>query len=207
MVQFDWSTGEILKTLEAHGLTENTIVIFSSDNGPVYNDGYQDGTEDGEKGGGIDHNGHDGSGIYRGGKYQIYEAGTRVPFIIRWPGKIQPGTSSDALVSQIDLLASFAKLVGVELEDHEAYDSRNTLDAFLGNDQKGQDHIIQFIRKQLALRDGDWKLVVEAPSRRITAQNIQPTMLFNLAEDVGEENNLMEQHPERVDAMFSMLQK
>lgn len=208
MVQLDWSTGEIVKTLEEHGLTENTIIVFSSDNGPVYNDGgYVDGTEDGVIGGGETHKGHDGSGIYRGGKYQIYEGGTRVPFIIRWPGKIKPGTSSNALVSQIDLLASFAAIVGVQLEENEARDSRNTLDAFLGNDQKGQDYIIEFSRKQLALRQGDWKLVVEAPIRRLTPQNISPKMLFNLAGDVGEKDNVLALHPERVEEMFSLLKK
>ena len=82
MVQFDWFTGEILKTLEEHGLTENTLVIFSSDNGPVYDDGYDDGTTVKPARGESDRR-HDGSGIYRGGKYQIYEGGTRIPFIIR----------------------------------------------------------------------------------------------------------------------------
>ena len=109
MVAFDWAVGELLKTLEDSDLTENTIVIFSSDNGPVYDDGYDDGTTVRTSTKEIDQ-GHDGSGPYRGGKYQIYEGGTRVPFILRWPARVEPGVS-DALVNQIDLLASFADLL------------------------------------------------------------------------------------------------
>ena len=108
MVALDWVAGQLMDTLEEHGLAENTIVIFSSDNGPVYDDGYNDGTTVRPTSGEVD-GGHDASGPYRGGKYQLYEGGTRVPFIIRWPGKIQPGTS-EALVSQVDFLASFAAL-------------------------------------------------------------------------------------------------
>ena len=87
MVQLDWCAGEITKALKENGLSDNTIVIFSSDNGPVYDDGYDDGTtvktstKENDRG-------HDGSGHFRGGKYQIYEGGTRVPLIIRWPGHV-----------------------------------------------------------------------------------------------------------------------
>ncbi|MEX1049145.1 MAG: sulfatase-like hydrolase/transferase, partial [Akkermansiaceae bacterium] len=108
MVHFDWAVGELLKTLDEQGLAENTLVIFSSDNGPVYDDGYDDGTKVHTSTGEVDQ-GHDGSGPYRGGKYQIYEGGTRVPFIVRWPAKIKSGVS-DALVSQIDFIASFAAM-------------------------------------------------------------------------------------------------
>lgn len=135
MVQFDWSTGEIMKTLDELGLKENTVVIFSSDNGPVYDDGYENGTTVKPRSGEVDR-GHDASGIYRGGKYQIYEGGTRIPFIVRWPDRIKPGVS-DALVNQIDFIASFADLLNIELAQNEARDSRNALDALLGNDPDG----------------------------------------------------------------------
>jgi len=97
MVQLDWSVGAVLEMLDEHGLKENTIVIFSSDNGPVYDDGYKDGTTVKPKRGEVDR-GHDASGPYRGGKYEISEGGTRVPLIVRWPERIKPGTSR-ALVS------------------------------------------------------------------------------------------------------------
>ncbi|MCP4950894.1 MAG: sulfatase-like hydrolase/transferase, partial [Proteobacteria bacterium] len=104
MVQLDWATGQILDALKQYGFAENTLVIFSSDNGPVYDDGYEDGTKVRTSSAEVD-NGHDGSGPYRGGKYQIYEGGTGVPFIISWPEKIQD-SKSDALARQINFLPS-----------------------------------------------------------------------------------------------------
>lgn len=196
MVQLDWTTGEIMKALEENGLTENTIVIFTSDNGPVYDDGYDDGTTVLRSTGEVDR-GHDGSGIFRGGKYQIYEGGTRVPFIVRWPAKIQPGVS-DALVNQIDFIASFAKLHGLEVPDNEAMDSRNTLDAFLGTAPKGLPFMIEEAGKALALRVDDWKYIA-AGRRKNSAR------LFDLAADPGETKNLIKQHPEKADAMDRQL--
>lgn len=178
MVQLDWSVGEIMNSLETHGLADNTIVIFSSDNGPVYDDGYKDGTTVKPRAGEVDR-GHDASGPYRGGKYQIYEGGTRVPFIVSWPARIQPG-KSEALVSQIDLIASFAELLGIELAETEAIDSRGCLPALLGEDAKGQDYIIEETRGTLALRQGHWKYIEAKGGGR----------LFNLAVDVGERNDV-----------------
>ncbi len=104
ILQLDWSVGEILKELDFLGLSKNTLVIFSSDNGPHREgDGYQDGAV-------TQLNGHKPAGILRGGKYSIFEAGTRVPMIISWPGKVQSGVS-DALICQIDFLASFSSLL------------------------------------------------------------------------------------------------
>jgi len=203
MVQFDWSTGEIMKALEAHGLTENTIVIFSSDNGPVYDDGYDDGTTLKPRRGEVDH-GHDGSGIYRGGKYQIYEGGTRVPFIVRWPARIQPGTS-DALVNQIDFIASFADLLGVELQDDEALDSRNMLKAFLGDDSTGLPFMIEEAgRTGRALRSGEWKYIAGAHQDGAKEQGRQAE-LYNLKSDPGERHNIIAQHPEKAESMAKQL--
>ncbi|OUX38377.1 MAG: arylsulfatase [Kiritimatiellaceae bacterium TMED266] len=193
MVQLDWAVGEILDALDQHGLTENTIVIFSSDNGPVYDDGYDDGTtvhcsnEEGEKG-------HDGSGIWRGGKYQIYEGGTRVPFIVSWPERIEP-RRSDALVNQIDLVASFAELLNIELADDEAVDSRSTLDAFLGEDVVGHEVMIEE-SFGLALRKGVWKFV--GPSKPLwpSARSPITRALYNLEDDPAETINVINGYPE-----------
>ncbi|MGB6221970.1 sulfatase-like hydrolase/transferase [Haloferula sp.] len=204
MVQFDWSTGEIMKALEEHGLTENTIVIFSSDNGPVYDDGYDDGTTVHTSTKEAD-NGHDGSGIWRGGKYQIYEGGTRVPLIIRWPARIKPGTSK-AMVNQIDFLASFASLLGLELSKDQAPDSRNTLSSFLGENEEGLPYMIQEART-FALRTGDWKYISNTPLRR--KQNgknpSKKPELYNLESDPGEQNNLIDQNPEKAASMAKKL--
>ena len=201
MVQFDWSTGEILKALEEHGLTENTIVIFSSDNGPVYDDGYDDGTTvrtSTEESDG----GHDGSGIYRGGKYQIYEGGTRVPLIIRWPARIKPGVS-DALVNQIDFIASFASLLGIEFSAKEARDSRDNLAALLGEDSVGLEFMLEEARAVRALRRGEWKYIAAAKGGK--KRKGSSSELYNLANDPGEANNVIDQHPEIAESMAQKL--
>lgn len=204
MVQFDWSTGQILETLEEHGLTENTIVIFSSDNGPVYDDGYNDGTTVHTSTEEVDQ-GHDGSAVYRGGKYQIFEGGTRVPLIIRWPGKIKPGTSN-AMVSQIDFLASFADLLDVELSEDEAIDSRNMLPAFLGEDRTGLQYLVEE-SKALAIRNHDWKYMQPAKKSWMKAGNPAVPSLYNLENDPSEQNNIAQNHPEKMQQLKTILQK
>jgi arylsulfatase A-like enzyme len=198
-VEFDWATGEVLKMLEQQGITDNTIVIWSSDNGPVYDDGYEDGTtvrtstKESDRG-------HDGSGPYRGGKYQIYEGGTRVPFIVRWPGKITPG-KTDALFNQIDLIASFASLLDIKLAPNQAIDSRNALPALLGKDPKGQSYTIEEAGRSIALRQDYWKYITSTRKKNNSGQ------LYNLKEDVGERNNVISQHPEIAKQMHTLLMK
>ncbi len=202
MYQLDWATGELLKTLEEHGLRENTIVIWTSDNGPVYDDGYQDGTvpigssEPSDRG-------HYGAGPFRGGKYQIYEGGHRVPFIVGWPGVIEPGRS-DALVTQVDFLASFAALLGVDIPKGEARDSRDMMDAFLGRDKKGRQQMISE-SFGLALRDGEWKYIEPAQPGWWPNRDPIPEALYNLEKDPGETENLIRKHPERAQKMKERL--
>ncbi len=207
MVQFDWSTGQIMATLEEHGLTDNTIVIFSSDNGPVYDDGYDDGTTVKTTEQEVDR-GHDGSGVYRGGKYKIFEGGTRVPFIVSWPNKIKPGVSS-ALVNQIDFIASFADLLAIDLPIDAARDSRNTLAAFLGQDAKGLPFMIEEAgRKKRALRSGDWKYIAAGGRKN----NIKPNSagpeqaLYDLSKDPGEAINIASKFPEKTEALRTHLE-
>ena len=200
MVQLDWCAGEIVKTLEEAGLSENTIVIFSSDNGPVYNDGYTDGSTV-KKSEGSNDLGHYGAGPYRGGKYQIYEGGTRVPLIISWPEHIEPGTSK-ALVSQIDFVHSFAALLGIEVPLTEAIDSQNALPALLGQNAQGNEYIVEQAA-ELALRHNEWKYIAPR-TKEDWRPKVQPA-LFDLNTDVGETNNLMKMHPEKVEAMSEKL--
>jgi len=197
MVEFDWVTGEILKTLDEYGLKGNTIVIFSSDNGPVWDDGYADGSGKSKE--------HKAAGPFRGGKYTMYEGGTRVPFIIRWPGEIKPGVSS-ALISQVDLIASFAALLGAKLEPDQAPDSRNVLPALLGKTQEGDPFILeQNNGRVVGIRIGQWKFV---PSTGKGGwQGVKKSMLYNLAEDIGERNNLFDQKPEKAKEMNGFLEK
>ena len=196
MVQLDWATGQILKALQSNGLAENTLVIFSSDNGPVYDDGYEDGTTVHTSTKEVDR-GHDASGPYRGGKYQIYEGGTRVPFIVRWPGHVQPG-QSDAMVSQIDFIASFAALLGMQLEDDQAIDSRNTMDALLGKKHNGLTYMIEEAGRRLALRHGSWKYIHDSRTKK--------GELYNLDTDIGEQQNVAGENETRSREMQELLE-
>jgi arylsulfatase A len=204
MVAFDWAAGQILNVLEENGLKENTLVIFSSDNGPVYDDGYADGTtvHCSEK---EQDRGHDGSGVWRGGKYQIYEGGTRVPLVIRWPGVIQPGVS-DAMVNQVDLLASFAELFGIELADGEAVDSRSSLAAFTGKTSKGHEFMIEE-SFALALRQGNWKYIAPAEPKWPKGRPAIMESLYNLADDPAEQTNLIAGYPEKAQALAQKLKE
>jgi arylsulfatase A len=189
MVALDWAVGELLTVLEREGVAQDTLVIFTSDNGPVYDDGYMDGTVVRTSTAEVDQ-GHDGSGPWRGGKYQIYEGGTRVPFVVRWPGRVEPGVS-DALVTQTDLLASFAALFDVPLPEGQARDSRDQLPALLGDDPLGAPFIVEEAGR-LALRRGPWKYV--AP-RAGVASGYDGAELYDLATDPRETVNLIARRP------------
>lgn len=204
-VQLDWTVGEIIKALEINGLRENTLVIFSSDNGPVYDDGYADGTEVRKSNSEVD-NGHDGSGRFRGGKYQIYEGGTRVPFIVSWPARIEAGQRSDALVSQVDFIASIARLTGVELPRDSAPDSRDTLATFLGEDDAGLEYTLGEAPGAISLRRGPWKLIQFNDRSWAHDRAKGETELYYLASDSAEANNIAFKHPEIVSELQGLLQ-
>ena len=198
IVEADWCIGEFIKTLEEEGLLENTLIILSSDNGPVLNDGYYDDAE--EKIGK-----HTPAGPLRGGKYSLFEAGTRVPFIIYWKGKIQP-TTADAVVTQIDILGSLAKLVG---STDNGQDSQDILDVFMGNSKQGREELILEATTRTALRKGDWVLIppYKGPEENMQVQielgNSSEYQLYNLKDDIGEQNNLASSNPGKLQEMLS----
>ena len=147
--------------------------------------------------------GHDGSGPYRGGKYQIYEGGTRVPFIVKWPGKIKPGKSA-ALVNQIDLMASFATMLGMKLDANQGIDSRDIFAALTGTSKIGLDYTLEEAGKKIAIRKGDWKYI--AGSKNTNKHNkMKGAMLFNLSTDIGEQKNIIKDHPEIADELKKIL--
>lgn len=197
IVEADWCVGEFMKTLAEEGLLENTLVIFSSDNGPVVNDGYYDDAV--EKLGD-----HKPWGPLRGGKYSLYEAGTRVPFIVQWKGRISPGVS-DALFCQMDLLASLAGLTGQHLESG---DSQNLLDALLGDSAHGRDELILEASSRTALRQGDWVMIppYDGPQRNkqvnIELGNSKEYQLYNLKDDISQQNNLAEAAPDKLQELI-----
>ena len=170
IVQADWSVGEILGVLDRLKLTNDTLVIVTSDNGPVIDDGYKDQAV--EKLGS-----HKPSGPFRGGKYSNFEAGTRVPFLVRWPARVKPGVS-DALVSQMDLLASLAALTGqpIDRARGDAPDSVDTLAAFLGTSKTGREQMV-LQGSGLSLRQGHWKYI--GPSERARVNKNTNTELGN----------------------------
>ncbi|MCG8450286.1 MAG: arylsulfatase [Pirellulales bacterium] len=195
MVQLDWCVGEILAALDQHGLSENTLVIFTSDNGPVLDDGYHD--EANQRLGD-----HAPAGPFRAGKYSKFEGGTRVPFVARWPGRISPGTTSDALFGQIDLAASLSALVGAEIPQGSCPDSRDELDTLLGQDLRGRPFLIHEA-KTLALRVGPWKYVSPGTTRDQLGPwtNVQigaAGRLYHVGEDPGENEDLASAEPDRV---------
>jgi arylsulfatase A-like enzyme len=196
ILEADWAIGEFMKTLKEEGILENTLIIFSSDNGPVLNDGYYDDAI--EKLGN-----HDPNGGLRGGKYSIFEAGTRVPFIAYWKGKITPQIS-DALVCQMDLLASFAELVGT---NESTTDSKNILQTFLGTSVKGRGHLIIEATGKTALRNGDWLYIPAYEGRNLRDEvgievgNFPFEQLFNVKKDKAQENNLANTNPEKLSEM------
>ena len=191
-----------MKTLESEGLLENTLIVFSSDNGPVLNDGYYDDAV--EKVGN-----HDPSGGLRGGKYSIFEAGTRVPFLTYWKGKIKPAVS-DAIVCQMDLLASFASLLETEVE---ATDSENLLNALLGNSDEGRAHLILEATGKTALRSGDWVYIPAYEGKNfreevgIEVGNLPEEQLYNIREDAGQQLNLAKTNSEKLIEMTQLFKK
>ncbi len=202
IVQFDFQVGAILDKLDALGLADNTLVILSSDNGPVLDDGYKDQA--------VERIGdHQPAGPFRGGKYSRFEAGTREPFLVRWPDKVKPGTS-DAFVSQVDLIGSLAALTGQTLAAEDAPDSLNMLDALLGKDKEGRDHIVEH-SWALAIRVGDWKYIEPNKGSKVawstgneTANDPKP-QLYNLKDDIGETKNLAEKYPEKAKELAAKL--
>lgn len=204
ILQLDWTVGEVMRALDSLGIADNTMLIFSSDNGPVIDDGYHDQAV--EKLGS-----HTPWGNMRGGKYSAFQAGTCVPFIVRWPEKIKQGVTS-APISQIDLFASFASLTGQKLTASDAPDSFNLLNTLLGKSDKGRDYIVeQALNNTLSLVQDNWKYIEPSSGPKIAkntnielGNNPEP-QLYNLKNDPGETKNLAQSNPAQLKKMQDML--
>ena len=205
LLSFDDTVGEVMKTLKRLGLDENTIVILSSDNGAVIDDGYADKA--------VEMLGnHKATGVYRGGKYSIYEGGTRVPCILRWKGQVEPGVSNH-LMSHVDWFRSFATMLGVQIPESGAPDSENHLDSWFNKEQAGRTILVeQNIQNNLAIVEGEWKYVPAADGpfmNTLTNTELGNTpdadQLYNLSEDPGEQHNVAAQHKEIAKTMRAKL--
>ncbi|MEM7699585.1 MAG: arylsulfatase [Verrucomicrobiota bacterium] len=228
--ELDWMVGEIMTSLEERELSENTLILFTSDNGGMFNSGGQEAWK----------LGHRPNGPLLGFKFGAWEGGHRVPFIARWPGQIPPGSTSDELISTIDLLATFAAIAGVALKNIEGPDSFNILPALIGEPQQPiRDHlIISPMKHRIAgLRFGDWLfingrgsggydnkrdteyvrggpgafLLTEQSNSDIEGGEFRPdappAQLYNLEEDLSQTTNLFESNPEQVKRMRALLRR
>ena len=203
IAQMDWCVGNVVDALKERGIFDNTLIIFSSDNGPVLFDGYYDSARylvaD-----------HLPAGPYRGGKYSAFEGGTRVPTIVSWPDKIAP-SESDALVSQVDLLRTLATVAGAKLSETAGLDSQDETAAWLGQSKEGRQFMVEE-SETLSLRMGNWKYIKPAPGKRkiassknIETGNAELDQLYDLSRDPGEQANLAAESPDVVSQMAAKL--
>ncbi len=196
ILEADWCVGELINKLKKEGLLNNTLIVFSSDNGPVLNDGYYD--EAAEKKGN-----HDPFGGLRGGKYSLFEAGTKVPFMVYWKGKIKPKVS-DALVCQIDFMASFAALIQAE---SKAKDSQNLLNALLGKSEQGRNNLVIEATGRLAFRQGDYAFIPIYKGKPLNEEvtievgNAPEVQLYDVKNDPAQKVNIAKDNPEKVKEM------
>ena len=197
MMETDYHVGEVLRALDRHGLAENTLVIYSSDNGPETT--YQER---------VKRFGHDSARGLKGGKRDIYEGGHRVPFLMRWPAAIKAGSRCDEPVSQTDLLATFADMLGVELPDNAGEDSYSVLPAMRGQDYPKPLRgplIHHSASGYFAIRDGRWKLnMLRGSGGSLAPKLVEPKPgelpfeLYDLRADIREEHNVAAKHPDVV---------
>lgn len=191
IVEADWCIGQLVATLKEEGLLENTLIILSSDNGPVLNDGYYD--EAVEKVGD-----HQPSGGLRGGKYSLFEAGARVPFVTYWKGTIQPKISN-TLICQLDILASLAALTGSK---QKVQDSQDLLPVLLGQSDQGRTDLVIEATTRTAYRSGEWVMIPPYKGQKINPKvdielgNQEEFLLFDLDKDPTQTTNLAKDHPE-----------
>jgi arylsulfatase A-like enzyme len=208
VAETDAAIGEVLQALEQSGAAKNTVVIFASDNGPAPIAGMIES---------LRAKGHDSAGGWRGAKQDLYEGGHRVPFIVKWPGVVAPGTSSRSLVSLVDVLATVADIVGRPLPAGAAEDSVSFLPLLRQPgavfERRGA-VVFQSGNGSLAIRDGRWKLCLAPGSGGLSApapgssaeKGLPPVQLFDLEADPAEKTNLQAAHPDTVRRLATLLE-
>ncbi|MFM7842923.1 MAG: sulfatase-like hydrolase/transferase, partial [Planctomycetota bacterium] len=197
--ELDDAVGKLLATLERLKIADNTLVIFTSDNGGVMDDGYED----------VGRTDYHPNAPWRGTKAQLLEGGHRVPFIARWPGHIQAGTTSPALIAHLDFPATLAALTGTPVPAGACRDSVNVLPALLGKSQQGRTHFVAHVggmRGPFGLRSGAWKYI-GGSSRAVSANKNAAPQLYDLANDPGESNNLATTQPDKRQELARLLER
>jgi arylsulfatase A-like enzyme len=199
IMETDWSVGEVVRAVDESGIADDTIIIFTADNGHSGYAGWRELVQEG----------HRPSGEFRGHKSNIWEGGHRVPMLVRWPGKVQPGTQTDSLVCLNDIFATLAELLNAQLPETDAEDSFSFLPTLADPSAPARDHVVNHsVDGEFALREGPWKLIYKAPGRRNNNRG-EPCVpqLYNLDDDIAETNDLAGQHAERVDQMTNRLRE
>lgn len=198
ILEADWCVGEIIGYLEKKGLLENTIVIFTSDNGPVMQDGYYDGASD-------YYYVHDPGNGMRGGKYSLFDGGAHIPLFVMWKGHVKPGYS-DAFMSQMDFFASFAHIIGAQMP--EGTDSCDYSDVLLGKSSKGRKYLLLEAKKRLCYRKGDYVLIPPYKGKKIDKTgteigNLEDYALYNVRKDRHQDHDLSASRPR----LFNQMKK
>jgi len=194
--ELDWVVGQVLSALDRLNLADNTLLVFTSDNGGAIKDTYDDGTN-------AQHARQAPNGPLRGDKGSLHEGGHRVPCIARWPKRIAAGRESSALIGLHDMLPTFATAAGIQPPKAAGPDSVDMLPVLLGDTgAKGRDYLVHHVngKSALAIRQGDWKLITA------NWDNNGPPLLYNLASDLGETKNLAKKDPEKVKELAALLE-
>ncbi|MFH1742676.1 MAG: sulfatase-like hydrolase/transferase [bacterium] len=207
--QVDWTVGQVLKALDESGQVDNTLVIFTSDNGSPG----RDGTDMAGPPNSVRKYGHNPSYIYRGIKADAWDGGHRVPFLARWPKHIQPGSTSDEIICHVDFMATCATLLGYALPDNAGEDSYNILPALLGEKSEKpirEATVHHSINGMFAIRQGKWKLILGRGSGGWSKESKEadpPMQLYDVYGDPSETINLYAKHPEIVEQLTNLLEK
>jgi arylsulfatase A-like enzyme len=206
-METDWAVGEVLQALDKQGIAENTLVIMTSDNGCSPQANFAELAE----------KGHNPSYVFRGTKADIWDGGHHIPFLVRWPAKIKPGSTSNEITCLTDFLATCAEIVGAKLPDNAGEDSASLLPVFLGKSDKPVHEAIvhHSINGSFAIREGNWKLELcsgsggwSAPRPGTpAAQKLPPVQLYDMSADIGEKTNTQADHTEVIDRLTRLLEK
>ena len=206
ILSFDYCLGRLLDTLDSLGLTDNTLLILSSDNGPIVDDGYADQAWE------LLGNHRPGSNL-RGGKFSAFEAGTNIPMIVRWPGHVEAGTESDVLFSHIDIYRSLEEVADGNIPENAAPDSRNSLETMLGGNTPRDFAVKQNLSGTLSIISGEWKYIKPSneqpyfPEKFMEMGNCTDPQLYNLAKDPEEKENIASSFPEETEKLRMMLEE
>lgn len=199
VMETDWAAGQVIEAIDRAGIAEDTLVIFTADNGHSHYTGWEP----------LVAAGHQPSGPYRGHKGDIWEGGHRVPLVLRWPGQVAAGRKNDQLVSLTDIFATCADLVDADLPQNGAEDSISFLPDALGktSEQERTSLVSHSNHGEFAFRRGDWKVVYRMPGRNLRESRGRPAVaeLYNLREDVAEQNDVAKKNPQLVEALTGEL--